>query len=67
VQDGTDLVALVVDDTLTLDGAVADEESLGLRRSLIKEEVTLGEVDTIHVLGHLFHHPCIQSSKCVPP
>ena len=57
------LVALVIHHTLALDGAVGDEEGLGLGGALIEEEIALGELDAVHVLRHLLHRVGIVTPK----
>ena len=52
-QARINLVALVIYDTLALDGAVSNEEGLRLGGTLVEEQVALLEIDAVHVLGHL--------------
>lgn len=59
-------MALVIDDAFALNGTVSDEKRLGLRSTLIQQEVTLRKVHTIHVLCHLFHTHHTLSHPIIP-
>ena len=58
------LVTLIIDNAFTLDSTVSDEEGLRLRGSLIKQQIALGEVDPVHVLGHLCVCVCACACAC---
>lgn len=60
------LVTLIVDNALTLDDTITDEESFGLRCSLIKKQIALDKVDPLHVFGHLCVCVCLKPPPHIP-